>query len=46
MKKKYQKPESRVVILKQRSHLLAGSPVTGRFIDDDSTYNWDPNGGQ
>jgi hypothetical protein len=46
MKKKYQKPESRVVILKQRSHLLLGSPVTGMFIDDDPTHNWDPSGGQ
>jgi len=46
MKKKYQKPESRVVILKQRSRLLLGSPVTGMFIDDDPTHNWDPSGGQ
>ena len=45
MKKKYQKPECRVVILKQRSHLLQGSPVTGTFIDD-TTHNWDPSGGQ
>ena len=45
MKKKYQKPESRVVILKQRSHLLQGSPVTGTFIDD-TTHDWDSSGGQ
>ena len=45
-KKKYEKPSTRVIELKQRSALLVGSPVDGQLSDpndyliDDDPFNF------
>ena len=46
MKKKYEKPATRVVMLKYKPNLLTGSTVENKFIDDEDYDDWDFDGGQ
>ena len=46
MKKQYEKPATRVVQIRHRNRLLAGSPTQSKLVDDDEYDGWDPDGGQ
>ena len=46
MKKSYKKPTMCVVPIKYPSYLLAGSPLKGKFDDDENYDGWDFDGGQ
>ena len=39
-KRQYNKPSMKVVELKQRTMLLAGSGGTNPYTPDDNPYNW------
>ena len=39
-KKQYEKPSMKVVLLQQRTMLLAGSGGTNPYTPDNNPYNW------
>lgn len=46
MKKRYQKPETQVVIIEHRTYLLSGSPADTILLNEPNYDDWDIDGAQ